>query len=143
MSHPSLFGHRAASHAPERAALSSGDTSPPAPGSGGAGSERRRHARIPLALRGRYMLEGGREYPCVTRDLSLMGMAIEGVSVGAIGERVIAYLEKLGRIEGKIVRRSEGWFAIELMGSPHKLDRLDEQIRAILRRAAPGREAAE
>jgi len=50
---------------------------------------------------------------------------------------VIAYLEVLGRIEGKIVRRSEDWFAIELVATPQKLDRLDEKISAIIRRTPP------
>ncbi len=82
------------------------------------------------------MLEDGREYPCSTRDVSRMGVAIQGVPVGAMGERVIAYLEELGRIEGRIVRRSEDWFAIELAASPQKLDRLEEKISAILLRTA-------
>ncbi len=107
-----------------------------------AGLDRRRHPRIPLALRGRYMLEGGSEYPCVTRDVSRMGVAIQGVPVGAIGERVIAYLEELGRIEGRVVRRSEDWFAIELVATPHKLERIDEKIRALASRWAPAKSQA-
>ncbi|HXZ15078.1 MAG TPA: PilZ domain-containing protein [Roseiarcus sp.] len=103
---------------------------------GAAEKERRRHARIPLALNGRYMLECGREYPCVTRDISRMGVAIQGVPVGAIGERVIAYLDELGRIEGRVVRRAEDWFAIEIVATPHKLERLDDKISAIVRQGA-------
>ena len=102
----------------------------------GAETERRRTARIPLALRGRYMLENGREYPCVTRDVSRMGVAIKAVAVPALGERVIAYLEELGRIEGRVVRRSPSWFAIELVGTPQKLERLEEKISAIVLRTA-------
>ncbi len=77
------------------------------------------------------MLQDGCEYPCVTRNVSRIGVAIEGVPVGSLGERVIAYLEKLGRIEGRVVRRSEDWFAIEIVGSPSRLDRIDEKISAI------------
>jgi len=131
----STFGHR--EEPPAHVA------SEPSPAQRAAGPERRRHARIPLSLRGRYMLECGREYPCVTRDVSRMGVAIEGVPVGALGERVIAYLEELGRIEGKVIRRSEDWFAIELVATPQKLERLDEKISAILRRTPRGGEAAE
>jgi hypothetical protein len=116
------FGHRADERAP-------------------VGPDRRRHIRIPLALRGRYMLEGGGEYPCITRDVSQMGVAIEGVPVGAVGERVVAYLDELGRIEGRVVRRSEDWFAIELVATPLKLERIDEKISAIVRRSAESAEA--
>lgn len=98
--------------------------------------ERRRHDRIPLELRGRYMLEGGRDFPCVTREVSRMGMAIEGVPVGALGERVVAYLDELGRVEGRVVRRSKRWFAIELVATPQRLELIDEKISAIARRKA-------
>jgi PilZ domain len=127
---PSSFGLRAAPPAPSAPEVQ--------PIHGGAtplrGADRRRYARIPLSLRGRYMLEDGREYPCATRDVSRLGIAIEGVPVGAIGERVIAYLDELGRIEGRVVRRSEDWFAIELVATPQKLDRLDGKISAIVRK---------
>jgi hypothetical protein len=132
----SLFGHRGALSRSPEARKPSPDDRRPAP-------ERRRHVRVPLFLRGRYMLEGGCEYPCVTRNISRMGVAIQGVPVGGMGERVIAYLEELGRIEGRIVRRSEDWFAIELVATPHKLEQLDEKISVILRRMACGDEAAE
>ena len=99
-----------------------------------ADHERRRQARIPIALHGRYMLECGRDYPCITRDVSRIGMSIEGRPVGALGERVIAYLEELGRVEGRVVRRSKSWFAIELAATPHRLEQLDQKISAIVQR---------
>ena len=139
MSSLSSFGLRDAACAPEPSGPSPDGGLAAAPPSPVAGSERRRYARIPLALRGRYMLEDGREYPCVTRDVSRMGVAIHAVTVGAIGERVIAYLEQLGRIEGRVVRRSETWFAIELVGTPQKLDRIEETIGAIVLRTAQDR----
>src|SRR5271165_3943999 len=71
MSSPSSFGFRAASLSPEGPDSASSVAGGPVP-------DRRWHARIPLALRGRYMLADGREYACVTRDVSRMGVAIEG-----------------------------------------------------------------
>ena len=133
MSNVSSFGARAKAPANEPQELSPIERSTIS-----TAADRRYHARVPLELHGRYMLEGGREYPCVTRDVSRIGMAIEGAAVGAIGERVVAYLEELGRIEGRIVRRSKGWFAIELVATPQRLDRLDEMIGAIVRRGAGG-----
>ncbi len=133
MSNVSSFGARARALATESQEPSLSERSTIS----AAGAERRRHARIPLELHGRYMLECGREYPCVTRDLSHIGMAIEGVPVAAMGERVVAYLEELGRVEGRVVRRSRGWFAIELVATPQRLELLDEKISAIIRRRAP------
>jgi hypothetical protein len=135
MSSLSSFGLRAAAPASEAPAALPAQVVAGSSASRGAGPERRRYARVPLALRGRYMLEDGHEYPCVTRDISRMGVALEGAPVGAIGERVIAYLEQLGRIEGRVVRRSENWFAIEVVATPQKLDRLEEKISAIVLRS--------
>ena len=47
---------------------------------------------------------------------------------GAIGERVVAYFVGLGRIEGKIVRRAQTWFAVDIMATPRKLEKLAEKI---------------
>ena len=33
--------------------------------------------------------------------------------VGDMGERVVVYVQELGRVEGVVVRRSDDWFAIE------------------------------
>jgi hypothetical protein len=93
-----------------------------------SGEERRRYDRIPLAVQGRYMLEDGREFPCQTLDVSPIGIGIKGFVAGAIGDRVVAYFEGLGRVEGKIVRRAHSWFAIDISATPRKLERLADLI---------------
>lgn len=76
MSSLSSFGVRASRDAPATPEASPGQGVAAPLASRDAGPERRRYARIPLALGGRYMLEDGREYPCSTRDVSRMGVAI-------------------------------------------------------------------
>jgi hypothetical protein len=61
--------------------------------------ERRRYARLPLTLSGRYMLADGSEFPCQTQDISPIGIGIQGFPAGAIGDRVVAYFDGLGRVE--------------------------------------------
>jgi PilZ domain len=90
--------------------------------------ERRAFARTPLRLRGRYMLEDGREFPCETLDISPIGIGIRGFAAGAIGDRVVAYFDELGRVEGHIVRRAPTWFAIDIMATSRKLERLAEVV---------------
>ena len=70
--------------------------------------EQRRHPRIKLTLSGRYMLADGSEFPCETVDVSPFGLAIKGRTTGVLGERVVAYIQDLGRVEGEIVRRASG-----------------------------------
>ena len=69
-------------------------------------SERRRHDRVVLTLPGRYLLADGMEFPCEIVEVSSVGVAIRGPMVGDLGERVVGYVQELGRIEGVIVRRA-------------------------------------
>jgi hypothetical protein len=55
-----------------------------------------------------------------------------------LGERVVAYVEELGRIEGVIVRRSSDGFAMELRVSSNKQRKLATKIDWLSRRQAEG-----
>jgi PilZ domain-containing protein len=100
--------------------------------------ERRRYPRLPLRLHARYMLEDGSEFSCQTLDVSPMGIAFSARPTGAIGERVVAYVDKLGRIEGAVVRRSVAWFAVEIAATPGKLEKLARKINSLVQREDDG-----
>ncbi len=97
-----------------------------------SGPERRRYPRLPLTLQGRYMLEDGSEFSCETLNVSPIGIGIRGGAAGAIGDRVVAYFDGLGRVEGKIVRRAHTWFAIDIAGTPRKLERVANTINRMV-----------
>lgn len=94
--------------------------------------DRRRFRRVAVSLPGRYMLEDGSEHACVCIDVSVGGVRLRASQSGAWGSRVIAYIEGLGRIEGYIVRRSPGWFALELRNTARKGERVEERIAWIM-----------
>ena len=73
--------------------------------------ERRRHQRVAVVLLGRYMLADRQEYPCQSMDMSPGGLALVAPVLGQIGERVVCYLEQIGRVEGTIARYSEAFQA--------------------------------
>ena len=58
------------------------------------------HQRVRVAVLGRYMLADRREYPCQTVDMSPGGVRLTCAVKGEVGERVVLYLEHIGRIEG-------------------------------------------
>jgi hypothetical protein len=101
-------------------------------------SERRRYDRVALKLPGRYMLADGQEFDCQIIDVSPVGVAIRGPMVGDIGERVIAYIQELGRIEGVVVRRADDWFAVELRIPSARLHKLATRIDGLTKRKAEG-----
>jgi hypothetical protein len=90
--------------------------------------ERRRHQRVTVNLLGRYMLADHREFPCQVVDMSPGGMAIVAPIAGQPGERVIAYVDHLGRLEGKIARLIENGFAMTIAATPRKRDKLAAQL---------------
>jgi PilZ domain len=100
--------------------------------------ERRRHQRVPIALLGRYMLEDKREFPCQTTDMSPGGVAIVAPVRGEIGERVVAYLDQIGRVEGKITRHTERGFAMQFSLPFAKREKIANQLTWLINRDALG-----
>jgi hypothetical protein len=90
--------------------------------------ERRRHQRVKVSLLGRYMLADRREFPCQVIDMSPGGMAVVAPVVGSPGERVIAYVDHLGRLEGKIARLLDNGFAMTISATSRKRDKLAAQL---------------
>jgi hypothetical protein len=90
--------------------------------------ERRRHQRVKVNLLGRYMLADYREFPCQVIDMSPGGMAVVAPVAGEPGERVIAYVDHLGRLEGKIARTIENGFAMSISATSRKRDKLAAQL---------------
>jgi uncharacterized membrane protein len=100
--------------------------------------ERRKHQRVTVELMGRYMLESRREYPCQTVNISPGGVALVGPVPGVIGERVVAYLDQLGRVEGTIVRLLPNGFAVQFSATIRKRDKLAAQLTWLANRQILG-----
>ena len=90
--------------------------------------ERRRFQRVRVNLLGRYMLADRREYPCQVQDMSPGGMALVAPVAGKAGERVVAYVDHLGRLEGTIVRVYPNGFAMTIAATSRKRDKLAAQL---------------
>jgi PilZ domain-containing protein len=90
--------------------------------------ERRRFQRVRVNLLGRYMLADRREFPCQVTDMSPGGMAVIAPVSGQIGERIIAYVDHLGRLEGVIARQFQNGFAMTVAATTRKRDKLAAQL---------------
>src|SRR4029079_6281148 len=86
--------------------------------------ERRRFQRVSVNLLGRYMLSDRREYPCQVTNMSPGGMALIAPIIGNPGERVIAYVDHLGRLEGQVARTFQNGFAMTIAARSRKRDKL-------------------
>jgi PilZ domain len=90
--------------------------------------ERRRHQRVRVNLLGRYMLPDRREYPCQVSNMSPGGMALIAPVAANPGERVIAYVDHVGRLEGVVARHFLNGFAMTIAATPRKRDKLAAQL---------------
>ncbi|WP_106755355.1 PilZ domain-containing protein [Pannonibacter carbonis] len=88
------------------------------------GTDRRRHQRVRVNILGRFMLENRQEYPCQVVNMSPGGLAMITPVAGRVGEKVVAYLDHIGRVEGVIARDIEGGFAVSLNTTPRRRDKL-------------------
>jgi PilZ domain len=96
--------------------------------------ELRRHRRVPLQLSGRFMRADRSEHACVLMDISVGGACVSTEHVAVIGERVIAYFEHLGGLEGLVTRVMSNGFAFQFKVSEHKREKLAAQIMWLLNR---------
>ncbi len=79
-------------------------------------------------LLGRYMLPDRREFPCQIINMSPGGLALLAPGIGNVGDRVIAYLDHIGRVEGKITRIIDNGFAMTVGATARKRDKLAAQL---------------
>jgi c-di-GMP-binding flagellar brake protein YcgR len=93
-----------------------------------ATEERRRYQRVKVHLLGRYMLPDRREFPCQIINMSPGGLALLALGIGKVGDRVVAYLDHIGRVEGKITRIIDNGFAMTIAATARKRDKLAAQL---------------
>jgi hypothetical protein len=100
--------------------------------------EQRRHQRVKVRLTGQFMRQDRQEFPCATIDMSPGGIAFEAEASGEIGERIIAYLNQIGRVEGTVARHFYGGFAIQMKLPPLKREKLADQLTWLANRQVLG-----
>lgn len=85
--------------------------------------------RVQIAFEGRYMLlKSNEEYPCRTFDISPGEVSLFAPVAAMPGEKVVLYLNELGRLAGAVTRETEAGFEMTLQLSPRRRDRLADQL---------------
>jgi len=90
--------------------------------------ESRRFQRVAVSLFGRYMLESRQEFPCQTEEMSPGDMQLFAPVKPSLGEKVVVYLDELGRFAGETARLTDSGFAMKLALPAKKRDRLADQL---------------
>ena len=100
--------------------------------------ERRRHQRVNVVLNGRYMLLDRREFDCQTVNMSPGGALLAATTLPHIGDPVVAYVDHVGRLEGRCVRHLTNSFALTVTGTIRRREKLADQLTWFANRAKLG-----
>ncbi len=87
-----------------------------------------RFQSVKLSILGRYMLSDHREFPCQIIEMSPGVAKVIAPASGEMGEKIIAYLDTIGRIEGTISNLFEGGFIVNYIASARKRDKIAAQL---------------
>jgi len=90
--------------------------------------DKRRYYRVSVNLLGRFMLEDRKEYPCQTKNISPGSVALITPIETRIGERIVAYIDHIGRVEGRVTRIFKGGLAMSINATSRKRDKLAAQL---------------
>jgi len=98
-------------------------------------SESRRDIRIIISLPGRYSLADRRDargerrqFACRAVNISNHAIALAAPVNGKLGERVIADIDRLGRLQGNVVRLLERGFVMTIAASDEERAALADKI---------------
>lgn len=96
--------------------------------------DRRRHSRVSYRLKARYLDEAGEERPCVVANISAGGAMVRAKKTPNRGEKVVLYIDGIGRFEGQVVRAGKHAFAVHYKARRAKTQRTADALIRVLNR---------
>ncbi|MBA5723855.1 PilZ domain-containing protein [Candidatus Liberibacter sp.] len=92
--------------------------------------DQRAFQRMKVDLRGLFLLFNGEEHECRVREVSPGGLCFSYDNVGIkIGERIIVFIEQIGRVEGKVINcDSKRGCVVRIITSEHNRQKLAEKL---------------
>jgi hypothetical protein len=90
--------------------------------------ERRRHKRVDLALKARVLKADGVEEPCLVVNISAGGVLLKAVNPPQAGDKVVVYIDDVGRHEGYVIRSAKHHFAVDYRARPKKAKRAADTL---------------
>jgi hypothetical protein len=90
--------------------------------------QQRSFQRVTVNVEGRLMLASHEEFGCSAVDMSPGDVRLTCVGRPRVNERVIAYLDHLGRLEGNVVSLSEDGFVMSINATERKREKLAAQL---------------
>ncbi|MGO4436405.1 PilZ domain-containing protein [Rhizobium sp. RAF56] len=84
--------------------------------------------RVPINMQGRLMLSSFEEFDCVAVDMSPGDLYVTCQARPRAKERIIAYIEHLGRLEGHVMALDGRGFSMSINATDRKREKLAAQL---------------
>lgn len=84
--------------------------------------------QVTVNVGGRLMLADHEEYPCTAVDMSPGDVSFVCEGRPRMNERVIAYLDHLGRLEGRVTATGQSGFSMTINATDRKREKLAAQL---------------
>ncbi|MHA7968890.1 PilZ domain-containing protein [Rhizobium sp. CAU 1783] len=91
-------------------------------------AQRRAFQRVAVNLQGRLMLANYEEYVCKVVDMSPGDVRFACAGCPLPNERVIAYIDHLGRVEGTVLKLVDDGFVMSINATGRKREKLAAQL---------------
>ncbi|WP_132956498.1 PilZ domain-containing protein [Rhizobium sp. BK251] len=90
--------------------------------------DQRTFQRVPINMQGRLMLANYEEYECTVVDMSPGDMYVTCLGRPRASERVVAYIDHLGRVEGQAIALDNRGFTMSINATDRKREKLAAQL---------------
>ena len=101
-------------------------------------ADTRAYQRVVVNLQGRLMLSDLSEFECRAVDMTPVDAHLQCSAFPKVGERIIAYIDHIGRIEGNVVNLVDHGFVITVNATERKREKLAAQLNWLANKQALG-----
>jgi len=91
-------------------------------------ADSRAFQRVVVNLQGRLMLSDLNEFECKAIDMSPGDIHFQCSALPKVGERVIAYVDHIGRLEGNVLKVVDHGFITSVLATDRKREKLAAQL---------------
>lgn len=95
-------------------------------------------ARVAVNLTGRLMRTDHHEYDCKAIDMTPHDIYVQCSALAAVGERIVAYIDHIGRLEGTVIRAADHGFVMSINATERKREKLSAQLDWLSRKQEQG-----
>jgi hypothetical protein len=88
----------------------------------------RAYQRVVVNLQGRLMLSDFSEFECKAIDMSPGDILFQCSAFPNVGERIIAYIDHIGRLEGNVLKLVDHGFITSVIATDRKREKLAAQL---------------